>query len=93
MHRFSSVQPTGQLGGSRVCMDLKEMRTRCLSDVRAVCQGPWLVLGDYNLIVKAEDKNNGNLNRAMMGRFRRLINDMVLHDLPLHGRKFTWSNQ
>ncbi|KAL5670088.1 hypothetical protein ACJX0J_022309, partial [Zea mays] len=28
-------------------------------------------VGDFNLIYKAEDKNNGNLNRAMMGRFRR----------------------
>jgi hypothetical protein len=48
--------------------------------------GPWLVMGDYNLIIKAEDKNNANLNRAMMGRFRRLINDLGLHDVPLNGR-------
>lgn len=64
-----------------------------LRDVRAACHGPWIVLGDFNLIVKAEDKNNDNLNRAMMGRFRRLINDLGLHDVYLHGRKFTWSNQ
>jgi hypothetical protein len=25
-------------------------------------------MGDFNLIVKDEDKNNGNLNRAMMDR-------------------------
>lgn len=61
--------------------------------MRAGCQGPWLILGDFNLIVKDEDKNNGNLNHAMMGRFRRLINDLELHDVLLHGRKFTWSNQ
>lgn len=64
-----------------------------LRDVRAACSGPWLVMGDYNIIVNAEDKNNANLNRAMMGRFRRLINDLGLIDVPLHGRKFTWSNQ
>jgi len=28
----------------------------------------------------------------MVGRFRRLINDLELRDLPLHGWKFTWSN-
>lgn len=28
----------------------------------------------------------------MMGRFRRLINDLALKEVPLHGRKFTWSN-
>ncbi|XP_066342200.1 uncharacterized protein [Miscanthus floridulus] len=27
-----------------------------------------------------------------MGRFRRLINDLGLKEIPLHGRKFTWTN-
>jgi len=51
-----------------------------------------MVAGDFNLIYKDEDKNNSNLNRAMMGRFRRWINDMALTEIPLHGRKFTWSS-
>ena len=50
------------------------------------------MLGDFNRIYKDEDKNNSNLNRAMMGRFRRLINDLSLKEIPLHGQKFTWSN-
>jgi hypothetical protein len=49
--------------------------------------------GDFNLIYQAEDKNNSNLDRVMMGRFRRLINDIELHEVPLLGRKFTWSNE
>ncbi|KAL5656224.1 hypothetical protein ACJX0J_035543 [Zea mays] len=32
-----------------------------------------MIGGDFNLIYRVEDKNNGNLNRAMMGRFRRLM--------------------
>jgi len=27
-----------------------------------------------------------------MGRFRHLINDLGLKEIPLHGRKFTWAN-
>jgi exonuclease III len=54
-----------------------------LRDVRAQCSGPWLVLGDFNLIYKEEDKNNSNLNRAMMGRFRRWINDLGVSEIPL----------
>jgi hypothetical protein len=42
-----------------------------------------LVLGDFNLIYKEEDKNNSNLNRAMMGRFRRWINDLGVSEIPL----------
>jgi len=63
-----------------------------LRDIRVQCTGAWLVAGDFNLIYRDEDKNNGNLNRAMMGRFRRWINDMALTELPLHGRKYTWSS-
>ena len=55
--------------------------------------GLWVVAGDFNLIYKDEDKNNANYNRALMGRFRRFINDLALKEIPLHGRKFTWSNQ
>jgi len=50
------------------------------------------VAGDFNLIYRDEDKNNTNLNRALMGRFRRWINDMAVAEIPLHGRKFTWSS-
>jgi hypothetical protein len=63
-----------------------------LRDIRSAIQGPWITVGDFNLIYKAEDKNNSNYNRAMMGRFRKLIDDLGLKDIPIHGRKFTWSN-
>jgi hypothetical protein len=48
--------------------------------VRKGCLGPWLVAGDFNLIYREEDKNNGNLDRAMMGRFRRWLNDLALKE-------------
>ena len=52
-----------------------------------------MVAGDFNLIYKDDDKNNYNYNRVMMGRFRRFINNLSLKEIPLHGRKYTWSNQ
>jgi hypothetical protein len=39
-----------------------------------------------------EDKNNTNLSQPMMGRFRRFINDVVVKEMSLIGRKFTWSS-
>jgi hypothetical protein len=65
---------------------------RCKSCMPA-CEGPWILAGDFNLIYKASDKNKSNINRAMMGRFRRMINDLALKAIPLHGRKYTGSNQ
>lgn len=64
-----------------------------LRDIRALCHGPWMVVGDFNLIYQAEDKNNANLNRALMGRFWRFLDDCELKEVQLLGRKFTWSNE
>lgn len=73
--------------------DLKVQFLQELRSVREACVGPWAVGGDFNLIYLAEDKNNNNLDRAMMGRFRRALSDLQLKELPLLGRKFTWSNE
>jgi hypothetical protein len=53
----------------------------------------WIVIGDFNLILQAEDKSNTNLNRRLMGAFRDLVNDLELKELSLTGRKYTWSNE
>lgn len=64
-----------------------------LREVRNLCPGPWVIAGDFNMIYSAEDKNNDNLNRALMGRFRRFVNDLELKEIPLIGRRYTWSNE
>jgi exonuclease III len=53
----------------------------------------WLVLGDFNLIYKARDKNNRNLNLHLMSCFRRTLDFCELKELHLQNRKFTWSNE
>jgi exonuclease III len=64
-----------------------------LRQIRAACQGPWMISRDFNLILQVEDKNNLHINRALMGRFKKLVDDLALKEIPLHGRKFAWSNQ
>lgn len=49
-----------------------------LRSVRQVCADMWMISCDFNIIYRADDKNNGRLHRRMMGRFRRLINDLAL---------------
>jgi hypothetical protein len=51
------------------------------------------VAGDFNQIYSLEDKNNNNINKALLGRFRRFVNDMDLNEILLVGRKYTWSNE
>jgi hypothetical protein len=62
-------------------------------ELRALCSGPWLLPGDFNLIYRAADKNNTRLDRRHMGQFRRFLNDANLREIHLNGGLFTWSNE
>lgn len=64
-----------------------------LEAVRDICDGPWAVTGDFNLILYKTDKNNGRINRASLRRFRQTVAALELQDVHLHGRCFTWSNE
>jgi hypothetical protein len=66
---------------------LEELRQLCTGRV-----GPWLLCGDFNLIYKAMDKSCGRLNRRLMGKMRRFLQDLELLELHLQGRLYTWSN-
>ena len=52
-----------------------------------------MVLGDFNMILRASEKNNANLNRSMMGKFRAFVDNNELKEVYMHGRRFTWSNE
>lgn len=54
--------------------------------------GPWMVLGDFNLILQLQDKNNACVNRRRMGSFHHLMDDLELREVHLNGRAFTWSS-
>jgi exonuclease III len=53
----------------------------------------WILLGDFNLIVKAADKSNSRINRRLMGKFKTVIDSLMLKEMRLNGRRFTWSNE
>jgi hypothetical protein len=73
--------------------NLKHAFLQELGEVRNECVGPWIIAGDFNMIYRAEDKNNSNVNRSLLGNFRNWINFLELKEIPLVGRRFTWSNQ
>jgi hypothetical protein len=73
--------------------NLKSSFLQELKEIKDTCVGPWIIGGDFNLIFREEDKNNSNINRAMLGDFHRLINSLDLKEIHLKGRRYTWSNQ
>jgi len=67
-----------------------------LQHIRAIKPSPginWLLLGDFNLIYRARDKNNRNLNLRLMRQFRAALDLCELKEIHLQNRKFTWSNE
>jgi hypothetical protein len=45
------------------------------------------------MIYRAQDKNNGRLDRRSMRRFRAFLDAAELKELHLVGRRFTWSSE
>jgi hypothetical protein len=52
----------------------------------------WVLMGDSNLIYRANQKSNSRINRRMMGSFRSAIEELEIKELKMHGRRFTWSS-
>jgi len=77
----------GPQGDTEKIESMRELR-----DIKHVVSDNWLLIGDFNLILQAEDKSNDNLNRRLMGEFRSTLNHLEVKELNLKGRKFTWSN-
>jgi hypothetical protein len=68
------------------------MFIRELKQLKQGALAKWLILGGFNLILRAQDKSNGRINRAMMARFRKALDHLEVKEIDLMGRKFTWSN-
>jgi endonuclease/exonuclease/phosphatase family metal-dependent hydrolase len=64
-----------------------------LHALRQVRLGPWVICGDFNMIYRAQDKNNDHLHRGRMGQFRHFIDEATVKEVHLEGRLFTWSNE
>ena len=53
----------------------------------------WLVIGDFNLIRRPEDRNKEGADVQEMFLFNDAISTLGLVEIPLLGRQFTWSNK
>ena len=54
--------------------------------------GPWIILGDFNLIRFPHEKSNDNFNNTEADWFNDFINTLCFQDIPLLDRLYTWAN-
>nr|CAD1838374.1 unnamed protein product [Ananas comosus var. bracteatus] len=52
----------------------------------------WTALGDFNVLLSLHDKNGSATNVDEILKFRRVVNEIGLIDLPLLNRTYTWTN-
>lgn len=53
----------------------------------------WLLLGDFNLIRRFENRNRPSGNVMEMLRFNNALSAIGVVEIPLQGKKFTWTNK
>ncbi|XP_026416384.1 uncharacterized protein LOC113311798 [Papaver somniferum] len=55
---------------------------------------PWLVLGDFNCVLRMEEKKGGiPIKEVYINEFRSWISDNRLVEVDSLGKKYTWSNR
>lgn len=52
----------------------------------------WIILGDFNMYRYPKNRNRPGANLATMSLLNNSISFLGLTEIPLQGRKFTWSN-
>ncbi|TVU21770.1 hypothetical protein EJB05_31429, partial [Eragrostis curvula] len=63
-----------------------------LAELAGHIAGPWLVVGDFNLVRDLSDKNNNSFNANLAAAFNSTLHSLALLELPLLDRLFTWTN-
>lgn len=53
----------------------------------------WIIVGDFNLYRNPSDRNRPGADFSEMMLFNEAISSLGLVELPLKGRRFTWSNK
>jgi hypothetical protein len=63
-----------------------------LRSLASLCSLPWLLVGHFNVTRSASEKNNHHFDTATTEALNDLIEKLVLQELPLLDRLFTWTN-
>jgi exonuclease III len=53
----------------------------------------WLIVGDFNLYRSPEDRNRPGADFSEIFLFNEAISSLGLVELPLKGKRFTWTNK
>lgn len=53
----------------------------------------WIIVGDFNLYRNPEDRNKPGADVAEMLLFNEAISSLGLIEIPMKGKRYTWTNK
>ncbi|GMP23991.1 hypothetical protein CsSME_00001404 [Camellia sinensis var. sinensis] len=101
---FMSVDPKGTAGGliciwdpavftlSGCCCHMRFSFWVNILKLKSSFPYPWCMGGDFNEISLISERVGCSRRDRGMKHLNDFIGNNELHDLPLHGRKYTWCN-
>jgi hypothetical protein len=70
----------------------KRQFTDWLKQIQMPDEIDWLIVGDFNLMRRLEDKNKAGGDLTEMFMFNDALSALGLNEIVLQGGKYTWSN-
>jgi hypothetical protein len=67
--------------------------TNRLKNIQIPPEVDWLIVGDFNLMRHPHNRNRPGADLSEMFLFNEAISALGLVEIPLQGRKCTWSNK
>ncbi|XP_078165214.1 uncharacterized protein LOC144559920 [Carex rostrata] len=64
-----------------------------LKEMKPQIEMPWMVAGDFNVTLDIQDRSNTRYPIAPMMRFRAVVQQLQLINMPLQGRRYTWTRE
>ncbi|KAK7250734.1 hypothetical protein RIF29_33361 [Crotalaria pallida] len=72
----------------------KQMTRQLIRQLKCVTEGAWLLMGDFNQVLRPEDKQGGNgVDLLEVDELNRCLTDCELQEVSFVGYRYTWSNK
>lgn len=64
-----------------------------LEALRSLCNGPWIILGDFNCIANLNERIGQAVRLSKILPLKTCMENCNMHDMKSSGRFYTWNNK
>ncbi|KAL2933222.1 LINE-1 retrotransposable element ORF2 protein [Bienertia sinuspersici] len=71
----------------------REQLWQQLCELKSRQKGPWVLMGDFNVVMNSEERIGSNVRSSEMLSIRHCMEQCEMQDLPHGGNYYTWCNK